>query len=285
MKHTLIGLTALVLMGSTSFAADLSMPESSPQPFYDQQPISVPAAGGWYLRGDGFYGFNKLRGANFFQGSNGLISDFDTAKVDNSFGFGGGAGYQMTNMLRADLTADYMFETNFKGSTSGQCGDGSPCTSRDLASFTAISLLANAYVDLGTYNSITPYVGAGIGGTKINWSDLSNTSCSDHDPSSCDPTVTHDGKSSWRFTYALMAGASVDLTCNVKADAGYRYRHIEGGDMFGYRLNGGPGYDKGFDIHEGRVGLRYTFGGACQQPDQGVYLPPPPPPGPTPVYK
>ena len=46
---------------------------------------------------------------------------------------------------------------------------------------------------------------------------------------------------------------------NLKADIGYRYRRVEGGDMFGYAQNGGPGYDKGFDVHEARLGARYTF--------------------------
>jgi hypothetical protein len=32
----------------------------------------------------------------------------------------------------------------------------------------------------------------------------------------------------------LMAGASIDVTCNVKADVGYRFLHVGGGDMFGY---------------------------------------------------
>ncbi len=31
-----------------------------------------------------------------------------------------------------------------------------------------------------------------------------------------------------------MAGATIDVTCNLKADVGYRYRHVQGGDMFGY---------------------------------------------------
>jgi opacity protein-like surface antigen len=51
------------------------------------------------------------------------------------------------------------------------------CTSTDLSSLTAWTLMANAYVDLGTYGYFTPYVGGGIGGTYVKWKDLSNTSC------------------------------------------------------------------------------------------------------------
>ncbi len=56
---------------------------------------------------------------------------------------------------------------------------------------TAYSLLANAYVDIGTYGIFTPYVGGGLGGTYVKWSNLKNTSCSDADPDSCDESVSH----------------------------------------------------------------------------------------------
>ncbi|MDZ7823233.1 MAG: hypothetical protein U5K75_03775 [Ahrensia sp.] len=51
------------------------------------------------------------------------------------------------------------------------------------SSFTALTALANAYVDLGTFNGyITPYVGAGIGGARVTWSNLSNTACETCEP-------------------------------------------------------------------------------------------------------
>src|SRR5690606_6858536 len=86
------------------------------------------------------------------------------------------------------------------------------------------------------------------------------TSCADNG-SGCDPDSWHGGKGGWRFSYALMAGATVDVTCNLKADVGYRMRYINKGDMFGYANNGGPGRDKGLYSHEARVGARYMFNG------------------------
>jgi opacity protein-like surface antigen len=154
------------------------------------------------------------------------------------------------------------------------------CTSTDVASLTALSLLANAYVDIGTYGSFTPYVGAGIGGTYVKWNDLENTSCPDGG-GACDDTYVHGGRKSWRFTYALMAGAAIDVTCNLKADVGYRFRHVTKGDMFGYNEGGGPGYDKGFYSHEARAGLRYSFNGC----ETASYIPPAEIPIEQPVYK
>jgi opacity protein-like surface antigen len=284
MMKSLIGAVAFMLAATSAFSADLYQPEA-PQPAPE---VSVAPSNGWYLRGDVGYAFEKLRGANYFQGSNSSMADFASAKVDNNVTLGGGVGYQINNYLRADLTADYLFKSDFKGSTKGDCGSCGPggtavaATSRDVASLTAVSLLANAYVDLGTYGAFTPYAGAGIGGTYVKWDKLNNTSCADDDSSSCDGTVTHNGHGSWRFTYALMAGTSIDLTCNLKADVGYRFRHIEGGDMFGYSEGGGPGYDKGLNLHEARVGARYNFGGC----ETASYMPPADIPlAPQPVYK
>lgn len=284
MMKSLIGAVAALLVATSAYSADLYQPEAPQAP----PEVAVAPSNGWYLRGDVGYAFEKLRGANYFQGSNSSMADFASAKVDNNVTLGGGVGYQINNYLRADVTADYLFKSDFKGSTKGDCGSCGPggtvvsATSRDVASLTAVSLLANAYVDLGTYGAFTPYVGGGLGGTYVKWDKLKNTSCADDDSSSCDGTVTHNGRGSWRFTYALMAGTSIDLTCNLKADVGYRFRHIEGGDMFGYNENGGPGYDKGLNLHEARVGARYNFGG-CQT---ASYMPPADIPlAPQPVYK
>ncbi len=270
MIRSLSGIFAALLMTSNVLAADLApaepVPEMPPE-------VTVTEATGWYLRGDVGYGWSDLRGARYFQGSNASEVDFASADLRDAFTGGGGVGYQVNNYFRTDLTLDYFGSADFHGSTVGSCGVAAACTSTDLSSLTAWSLMANAYVDLGTYGYVTPYVGAGIGGTYVKWKDLQNTSCETGNPSNCDPTYIHDGKSGWRFSYALMAGATIDVSCNVKADVGYRFLHVDGGDMFGYNAGGGPGRDKGFNVHEARIGARYLFGGCAPAP----YEPPPAP--------
>jgi len=283
MRKVLSGVVAVLLTGTSGYAADLYQPQVIEAPV---QEAAIVETGGWYLRGDAGWSYNKMRGAHYFQGSNDLDTDFDTAKLKNGFTIGGGVGYQINSHLRTDVTLDYMFKSKFHGSTSGGGGGfgggacAVACTSTDVASLTALSLLANAYVDIGTYGSFTPYVGAGIGGTYVKWNDLENTSCPDGG-GACDDTYVHGGRKSWRFTYALMAGAAIDVTCNLKADVGYRFRHVTKGDMFGYNEGGGPGYDKGFYSHEARAGLRYSFNGC----ETASYIPPAEIPIEQPVYK
>ena len=266
MKRILALASVVLALSSQAFAADLYQPEPEAPA---AEPV-VAAANGWYLRGDMSYDFMDLRGANYLRGEPGERerASFRTASVSDTGNIGVGVGYQFNDYLRFDKTFDYMFKSDFRGSTTGTCGVGGPCKSSDRTSLTAYSLMANAYVDIAHYGLFTPYVGVGLGATKIKWDDLKNTSCNG---ANCDDTVTHRGKESWRFTYALMAGTAVDINCKVKADLGYRYRHVNAGDMFGYKLNGGPGSDEGLNIHEVRAGIRYNLGDSgCQQ----AYLPP-----------
>jgi opacity protein-like surface antigen len=257
MKRILAFASVLAVLSAQANAADLYQPEPAPQ----VEPV-VAAASGWYLRGDISYDFINMKGAHYYQGSNSLVNDFDSTDLDNTANLGVGIGYQVNEYFRVDKTFDYMFSSDFRGSTKGVCNGGGRCTSRDVSSFSAYSLMANAYVDIYKWGIFTPYAGFGLGGTHVSWDSLKNTND--------DGSFTHKGKDSWRFTYALMAGTSIDINCQWKADVGYRYRHVNGGNMFGYKLNGGPGSDKGFDIHEVRSGIRYQFGDACPV----AYLPP-----------
>ena len=283
MKRILAFATIGLAISGQALAADLYQPEPAPA-----EPVVVESSG-WYLRGDVSYDFMHLKDVSYRVGVPGEreTTSFRSFDLDDTGNIGVGVGYQFNDYLRFDKTFDYMFNSDFRGSTTGRSNDGSACDdgcrSHDRASMSAFSLMANAYVDVAHYGVLTPYVGVGLGATRIQWDDLKNTSCSTSNPNNCDPTVTHEGKDSWRFTYALMLGTAIDVNCKVKADVGYRYRHVDDGPMFGYKLNGGPGRDDGFDIHEARAGIRYALGDqGCQQ----AYLPPADmPQQPQPVFK
>ena len=270
-------LLAGLLAGFTghAFAADMPQPvEEAPPPVVEAAPASV--GGNWYIRGDIDYHWSRFGGGNYTTYSATppqIEGSFATGSLKGAFSAGAGIGYQIDDHFRTDLTGDYLFSSDFHGSTDGFCGIAqTPCVSSDTSSYSALLLLANAYIDIGTWHGVTPYVGAGIGGAWVKWDTLHNTDD--------DGSFEHTGGKGWRFAYALMAGASYCLTDRVKLDVGYRYSHINGGKMFEYASdsNVGPGYDRGINVHEVRGGLRYEFGG------QSSCAPPPEPYQPEPIY-
>ncbi|WP_420961285.1 outer membrane protein [Brucella sp. IR073] len=264
-KNIIAGAVMLAAAGfsHSALAADLAppMPEAPAIP-----EVVPPAVGGWYLRGDIGYSWSKFRETTYDVPNNGcgtcgaFVEKSLDGDLKGSFLAGGGIGYQVTDYFRTDLTADYMFRSKFEGGSCSPAG-----CSDDRSKLSALSILANAYVDLGNFNGFTPYVGAGIGGTRVKWDDLV-----DHKNG-----TTQEGAANWRFTYALMAGVAFDLTQNLKLDAGYRYRHVNGGKMFDGGQWIGDGHDDGLNIHDVRVGLRYQFGA----PSAGYA------PEPLPIYK
>ncbi len=258
------------------FAADFAEPpvvEEAPAPIAYEPPDDF---GGWYIRGDIDYHWSKFRGADYITyGPPPGTNTFDSGKLKGAFSAGAGVGYQVNRYFRTDVTLDWMGKSDFRGSTTGLCGGGVACTSVDTSSYSAMLLLANAYVDIGTWHGVTPYVGAGIGGAWMKWDTLHNTDL--------DGEFEHRGGKGWRFAYALMAGASYCLSDRVKLDLGYRYSHINGGRMFEYAAGAGgttgagPGFDRGINVHEVRGGLRYQFGRSDCAPPPEPYQPEPQP--------
>ncbi|MEQ8401852.1 MAG: porin family protein [Roseitalea porphyridii] len=278
MKQAAVKLAATAAIaaafGVTAQAADLYEP-----PIIETPPVHYPEAlpkkvSGWYIRGDVGYLWSKFGGADYITYGAGVqgVPGFLDGELKGAFSVGGGVGYQINHYLRTDVTLDFNFKSDFEGSTSGTCTTGGAsvaCSSIDVSGYKAWTMLANAYVDLGTYSGITPYVGGGIGGAYVKWHDLSNTIPPGFDQSG---EYIHTGNKDWRFAYALMAGVSYAATKHVSLDLGYRYKHISGGRMFEYASGTGPGFDRSINVHEVRAGVRYRFG-AKHKPAPPVYEP------------
>ena len=90
----------------------------------------------------------------------------DQKDIKDTAFIGVGVGYAWNNWLRIDVTGEYRADVKFKalGSFTEFC----PAAAAASTSMTAIiprsSFLANAYLDLGTWWCLTPFVGAGVGG-------------------------------------------------------------------------------------------------------------------------
>jgi opacity protein-like surface antigen len=268
MSMSLYRRTTLILAASAALALPAAAADYDPPIFMERAPEYVPVeiGSGWYLRGDVGYSLSTSAPDAFtYRTFDPLLStyttnDFATASLSDDFSFGGGVGYHFSDWLRADATLERI-QTEFRGTRTDFPEDDQSTV--DSASMRAYSMMLNGYVDLGTVAKVTPYAGAGVGYSYVKWSDLSSTVDDGLGGFSTASNPAVGGN--WRFTYALMAGLAYDVTDKMKIDLGYKYRHIDGGDMFGWDAavdpgaTGAQGRDGGLTQHEIKVGLRYSL--------------------------
>lgn len=241
LRHSALLASTALVMSSAVYAADLDPPIIEHTP----EIIPVEVASGWYLRGDIGYSFNRApdahwRNVNFFNES-----------IDNSWTAGVGFGYKFNEYFRSDLTIDYLGTSDFRANTwcLPACG-----RTRERTALSAWTFLVNGYLDLGTWHSFTPYVGAGIGTSYIMTDPTIGVN-------PVPPNSRFNSGDQWSLSGALMAGGSFEVDENLLIDAGYRFLWLgstrSGKDPSGF-FRGNINYDD-MSAHQLRVGLRYML--------------------------
>lgn len=259
-------------------AADLAYAPPPPPP----EPLGLKGtiSSGIYLRGDIGVGVQSV-GKYYQEDVARFEGTFGRKKEDSAFFGSVGLGYRFNNWLRFDATAEY------RGAASIQVTDTvfNPWANvyqnntykGDLASMVA---LFNGYIDLGTWNCLTPYLGAGIGYASNRISGFT-------DEGIVGPATTLGvASTSTRsgLAWALMAGVGYEVNKNLTIEAGYRYLNL--GDAQSGRINNtafsqvyAPLKAKNIDSHDFRIGMRWNFGDPnCCGPverEPVAYAPPP----------
>ena len=244
-KLALAGAAALALAPSLARAADMPV-----------APLPAPVEfGGWYLRGDiGITNqvVGKLDSPAFTSDVSVLQKSFDSA---GSFGIG--IGYQFNSWLRTDFTGEYRAKANFNGLDYVSTG---PQTNQYRGDKSEWLFLWNVYADLGTWNNITPFVGAGIGFDQLTISNFTDTNLGA-------PAlgVSNGDSSKWNFAWALYAGAAYHVTPTFSIELSYRYVNLGDGTTKDLTFAGGgnAGYNpiqfKNVYSNDIRLGVRWMF--------------------------
>lgn len=130
--------------------------------------------------------------------------------------------------------------------------DPDPEYSIEFADISALTLLANGYIDFDSHGGkLVPYVGGGIGVARLT---TRNVDFINPDGS----TGSWTGASTWNLAWALTAGVGFEVAPNVVIDANYRYVHL-GDAMAMTSLGGGtPILYENIAAHEIRVGIRFS---------------------------
>jgi len=258
-------LAGALVAGTAGVAVAADMPAVPPPPMVEQP--APEQFGGWYLRGDVGYGFDQMSGFSSTAAS--FIPDFayHASGIDGGAFVGGGFGYQMNNWFRGDITAEYRTPSNYSAfeSYSNVFGTGGDAYSAKIRSTV---VLANGYVDLGTWYGVTPFVGAGVGAAFVNFHGLQDVGTG---PGNFGAFGAAPDANKVNLAWAAMAGLDYAISPNWKLEIGYRYL-----DMGRVTSNGivctatcGPPFEaQSFHLasQDVRVGLRYTFAEAPAPP-------------------
>ena len=293
-------------------APPMTMPSSG-------APTSVEVGSNWYIRGDIGISWDQVPTVTTNSQSVPPGGDATTpigvglgpSQFGRNFTADVGVGYRYNDWLRFEGTYDY------------RNGSGGSATTRVICPYTARGLyntvngqqtpigiaydpnetcdgvthvkqwnnmfLGNAYVDLGTFYGVSPYVGAGAG-VNINTAQgtLDYYKTSDGSLYLADLTAPGGypllwinprtgqpypnvhipfGPQNWnrdiRSTHvslaiALMAGLGIELTPSATLDIGYRYLHV-GGTRLNFSTPTGASVGQSNSSHEVRVGVRYAI--------------------------
>src|SRR3984957_8535235 len=195
----LVAAGAASLLSSMAFAADLAI---APPPMSYAPPVDF---GGWYLRGDIGTTNQRLKSLDNPDPNAVLFTQVGMG-FDSSMLFDLGVGYQFNNWLRADITGQWRGRANFHGSQFTDAFAGSALVDNYTASKSEAVLMAHGYIDLGTWWCVTPFIGAGIGTSRVSignftdTGDFINGGVQNH-------SFDYAGQASqWNFAWALHAG-------------------------------------------------------------------------------
>jgi opacity protein-like surface antigen len=269
---SLVGLC--LMTASAAHAADYPLP---PPPVYVAP--QECCTDNWYLRGYVGVGLAGGDGAQYIQNSqNSSNFAFDSTSYSDHNFLGLGFGYEVNAWLRVEATAEYRAKSRIYAFGHYTFGGGTFLDTYE-GNLDSWVFLGNAFVDLGTWNCFTPFIGFGIGGAYTNLADFT-----DINPSLAGFGIGRD-TGEWNLAWALYAGVSYEVTKNFSVDLSYRYLNYgsitDTVDCFGGCNADSFKFDNLYS-HDFMLSLRWT---CCELP-----APPPPPPPryvytpPPPVY-
>jgi opacity protein-like surface antigen len=285
-KLFLSALAFLTLVTGMTRAADIDtvIPAMQEDPY-----VPVEVGSGWYIRGD--IGYNLATKYN--------NDEYTFAPVTHKNNFRDavsasvGVGYRINDLFRLDGTVDHLFKSDFSSTKlvapTGPClGTGeyidlatsttyfapysiSNCLQQDKSSYDAFMMMGNAYVDLGTFVGVTPYLGAGLGVARISWAqETASITCVPQNGSvhleacKASGTATQPGISNgkdWRVAMSITGGFSYQINQNLSLDTSYKFTSVGLGTKgIPNTTTAGSDMSKaGFGLHQIKMGLRYDI--------------------------
>ena len=214
-------------------------------------------ADGWYSRADLQYSFDgRLDHDAKISGNGVLANDSDTTEV---VGADVGLGYSYDNGLRfegvlgvrgGDLEVPTVIGGTLPGTTINPAGNVS-----------VTDLMINGLFDFNRDGTVSPYIGAGVGGTRVRAKAANRVVGTVPNLSAANGFNDTAAGLAWQG----LVGVGFKLSDRLTMDLGYKYFNAPELEFDGN--HGGVDYDGDYSDHTATIGLRYAFG----------VTPPPPP--------
>lgn len=287
-----LALAGAMAVSVSAIASAADFPVAQPMAPPPPPELRGTISSGIYLRGDvgvGITNYGKYEQRELSQGGGTFLTKEDRS---TSFFAGAGVGYRFNNWFRVDGTLEYR-----GGATVGATDQvgfsytippfptvNSVVSNTYKGNLSSMVALFNAYVDLGTWNCLTPYIGAGIGYASNRISGLTDQGVVQSTfPGYNGPTLaTSNAGTKGGVAWALMAGVGYEVNKNLTLEVGYRYLNL-GDAQSGVLRNAfntevyGPLKVKDIDSHDIKIGMRWNFGDpdCCGPKEQPIYAPAP----------
>ena len=266
-----LALAGAMAVSASAIASAADFPVAQPMAPPPPPELRGTISSGIYLRGDVGVGAQTV--GKYSQAAEGAIESGQFfAQTDNAAVFAGvGIGYRFNNWFRVDGTFEY------RGA--GQIGVTDRVTFPALGgiahlnntykgNLSSMVALFNGYVDLGTWNCLTPYIGAGIGYASNRITGLTDQGANWVDTTTAiiQPTLGTAGNGTKTgVAWALMAGVGYEVNKNLTLEIGYRYLNLgdaQSGVIRNAFLNDtyAPLKAKSLDSHDIKIGMRWNFG-------------------------
>lgn len=247
------------LAGAMAAAATPGFAQSKPAlpdlPSLDDVEAVLPdLAGGLYLRGTiaaSVSNWGAVKKSDASALPSGVIG---RAGFDQPVGAEFGVGYGLGSWVRLEATVERRFGGEFFA-TQAWLEGGAPRAGRWSGDVASTLLMANASIDLVTWNGLTPFVGVGIGAA---WTDVHGVAYAD-----ALSTGSARGRGQWSLAWAAMAGVAYDLAPGVRLELSYRYLDL--GDarsgVAACACGAAPLRLRDMAVGDVRLGLRWTLAG------------------------
>jgi opacity protein-like surface antigen len=189
------------------------------------------------------------------------------SKSEISPAFGIGAGYYINNIIRTDLTFDYL-RVNFKkgkndfimpGENPGEIINEQLSLSRKASIY---SLMLNGYIEMPTTESFNIFVGAGVGiariKEKIQGSLVGALLIGNNILDTINEKQSDKSKNKNNFAYSLTVGTSLKISSNAYIDFSYSWKDF-GSTAYKMDKDGDKADKNRYNGHIGVVGIRFNI--------------------------